>query len=284
MRLLLVFASALLAILSSSGLASARPLGVVKNEGVLRVAVYDDFPPFSYRENGAAKGIDVAVAEQIAGMLGVKLDVTFITAGETLDSDLRLNFLRGDLAGSPLSDVMMHVPHDRTFAAQQDMFFFAAPYFQEELVIAYDKDVEPEIRELRDLAGKPIAVEVDSASDLLLLMADDGVYRGKLRHYRTFAEVMATFLRKEAPIIIGVRSEIEGGLHETKQPIASVRFATLPQTNLIHQSWPVGVAVKANATDLAREVDNVLAKLRQSGELERIFDRFGVSYKNASAF
>ena len=58
----------------------------------INIAVYDDYPPYSYIEAGVAKGIDVDIAKEIAVKLNVELVITWMTPGETTEDDFR-NFL-----------------------------------------------------------------------------------------------------------------------------------------------------------------------------------------------
>lgn len=284
MRYCFAVLAVLLLACGSCRITEARPLDDVKAAGSLRLAVYEDYFPFSYKEGGTANGIDVAIARRLAEMLGVRLELVFVTPGETQEADLRLNLWRGDLAGSPLSDVLLHVPYDKAFAAQNDMVFLVAPYFEEELALAYDPGVLPLIHEIRDIAGQPVAAEVATAGDFLLLMADGGLHRQHVRHYRSFAEAMAGFLRKETPVLIGCRSEIEGALYRAGPPAAAIRVTTLPETGFVRQHWPVGLAVKANARDLAYELARALEELRDGGELKRIFAAYGVSYRTVAGY
>ena len=57
--------------------------------GRLDVAVYESFPPFSYRQDGKLVGLDVDLARKIAEKLGVKASFRELPAGETVDDDLR---------------------------------------------------------------------------------------------------------------------------------------------------------------------------------------------------
>lgn len=60
-------------------------LETVQTKGVLRVAVYRSFAPFS----DGGRGIDVDLAKALAAKLGVKPDVAAFDAGEEVSDDLR---------------------------------------------------------------------------------------------------------------------------------------------------------------------------------------------------
>ena len=65
--------------LAAAGLAAfparAAPLAKVIANGVLRVAVYRDFAPWSWRRGGAVVGIDVELGEALAKAIGVRAEI-----------------------------------------------------------------------------------------------------------------------------------------------------------------------------------------------------------------
>ena len=86
----------------------------------INIAVYDDYPPYSYIEAGVAKGIDVDIAKEIAVKLNVELVITWMTPGETTEDDFR-NFLwKGHIIHKVKADLMMRAPYDRTFSQKRD--------------------------------------------------------------------------------------------------------------------------------------------------------------------
>ncbi len=258
--------------------AYARPVDDVLASGTLRVAFYRDFFPFSYEEAGRLRGIDVEIAERIAKSLGVKLEPFLIFSGETLESDLRLSLWRGDLAGSQVADLMLHVPHDKQLEQRDELIFLTAPYMEEQLSLAFDRAAIENLDDPAVIAEKGAVVEVDTAGDYLLWMLDDGRYRDRLLHYRTFDEAIAAFLKGEAPVFAGDRSLIEGALHRAGRSPDTVGLASPSEADLVPLKWTVGGAVKTDSRDLAHAVNDILASLRESGELKRIFADYGVTY------
>ena len=66
MKKILILTSMLFSLLFS------RSLDEIKEEGFIIVAVYENFPPYSYIENGIEKGIDIDLALKIAKKNGCK--------------------------------------------------------------------------------------------------------------------------------------------------------------------------------------------------------------------
>src|ERR1035437_5370693 len=66
-------------------------LATIQHNGILSVALYNDFAPFS--NNG--KGIDVDLAHALAAKLGVKATPVWFNAGDDVDGDLRKMVWKG---------------------------------------------------------------------------------------------------------------------------------------------------------------------------------------------
>ena len=105
----LIFATSL----AVSSIAAARPLEEVQKTGVLRVAVYQDYKPYSWRENNQLVGIDVEIAKLLANSLHARLDLFELRADDDLNDDLRNGVWKGSVVGAAPGDVMLHVPYDK---------------------------------------------------------------------------------------------------------------------------------------------------------------------------
>ena len=258
--------------------AAARPLDQVVADGTLRVAVYGDNAPFSDAVNGKAEGIDADLARAIAERLKVKLDLRVVDAGDNVDGDLRLNLWRGDLAGSPLADLMLHVPTDRQLALRNDQVFFTAPYFEQEIAFAYRKGALEGFDRLDDIGDQTVALEGTSAADLMLLTAQGGRFRPNLKHYKSFEEAAKAYLAGEAPILAGTRAAIEAALFAAKAPRDDNPIATVPSTGLVKTRWEIGGAVRTDSRDLAYAVGDAITALNADGRLKAISEAYGVTY------
>ena len=102
----------LLALLAASvpGVAAAEGLDAVIASGTLRVGLTGDYKPFSYRDpqTGTFSGIDVDMAQALAGTMGVKLEIV-PTAWPKLMADLQGN--KFDVA---MGGVTINLPRLRT--------------------------------------------------------------------------------------------------------------------------------------------------------------------------
>jgi ABC-type amino acid transport substrate-binding protein len=243
--------------------------------GHLAVAVYDDFRPFSYVEDGVAKGIDVDVGQALAERLGVKANIIVRMAGEKMDDDLRVNVWRGPVTGGGVADIMLHVPIDRELAHRNDLVFWGVPYYQETIAIAVDPARVAERFELDLFRTETVAVEVDTVPDFFLSSALGGQVRGNIRHYLRFEEARDAFERGETAALMGTRAQIESHL---RIPKLRETISDFPLPPLYRSTWAIGFVVKTDSRDLAYALNDHVRELRASGELEAIFARHGVTF------
>jgi ABC-type amino acid transport substrate-binding protein len=258
--------------------ALARPLDEVVSSGSVRVALYGDNAPFSSEEAGRPRGIDVDLAQAIAEKLGVKLDLRLVDAGENVDGDFRLNLWKGDLAGSSLADLMLHVPHDRQLAIRNEQIFLTSPYFDQHLAFAYRKGKLEGFDALKDIEGQAVAVEGASASDLMLLTAEGGRYRQGLKHFRAFDEAAKAYLAGDATILAGTRANIAAALKAAGASPEENPIVEIAMPGLVKTRWEIGGAVRTDSRDLAYAVGDAIAALIAEGRLTAICAAYGVGF------
>lgn len=255
--------------------AGARPLDDVTASGFLRVAVYRDNPPFSFRKGGRLTGIDVDLAEKIAEKLGVRVDHMEQTAGETVSDDLRNAVWKGHYLGGGVADVMMHVPYSKDFALRNTEAVLFCPYQRENFAMARSPLRVPHPM-LAALPDEPVGVELDSLPDFYLLRYLGGRLRERVVHYRTIPEAVDGLEKGEVSAVVATQSQIEAALGERAKdfPVTPVAFSG----SMMAASWDIGMAVKENAHDLAYAVEDAVAALRQDGTLDAIFHGYGVTH------
>ena len=107
-------------------------MDAVRKRGRLKVAVYNNFPPYS----DAGKGIDVELGKALAAKLGLQAEIIGFLAGEDMGDDLRNMVWKGHyLRGEP-ADVMMRVPVDPVFAQANEQARIFGVYQQEVMGMA----------------------------------------------------------------------------------------------------------------------------------------------------
>jgi ABC-type amino acid transport substrate-binding protein len=266
-----IWALALLAVWVAWQPAAAQEgtlLDQVRKRGMLRVALYNEFAPFSDQ----GRGVDVDIAAALAARLGVKVQALWFDADENMEDDLRNMVWKGHYLGYGPADVMMHVPVDRDYMARNDKVMFFAPYHRERYGIAFDTARIPKLESMSALEDQPIGVQGDTLADTALLGADAGRYRSGVRHFEDVGEAVAALREGRVAAVLAQFGELEGALKGAK----GFEIVPPPIPMLYSRQWAIGLAVKAGQEDLARALQEAMNALAADGELARIFARHGV--------
>jgi polar amino acid transport system substrate-binding protein len=243
----------------------------IRQRGSLVVGVYNELPPF--HANG--KGIDVELAKALAKQLKLELSLLPFNAGENMGDDLRSMVWKGHYLGFGPADVLLHVPVDRPLMADNPKVEIFAPYFREQLMVARKLDEVPKLESLKDFGARRIAVAGQSLAGWLTIGADGGAYKDQLiTKWDDGVQAARALLRGEVAGAAGMASELESVL------AGDARFAIVPlPVPRMREGWAVGMSVKRESTDLARELQAAINTLSGNGELSNIFATQKVSWR-----
>lgn len=255
--------------------ASAASFDKVKAAGVMRVAVYRDFAPWSWRQDGKLVGIDVDLAEALARTIGVRAELIDFMADEDVGDDLRNMIWRGPLIGGSAADLMMHVPYDRAFSLANDRAVFLAPYYREGFQMACGVDTDCEVAPPQ-LKGKRLVAELDSIPDFYLSGSFGGVLRSDVQHLTSGDAALTAVKEGRADAVLATRAQVEHALMGGNARV-KVRHGPLPA--LPSPGWDVGLAVKDDSRDLGDALERAVAGLQKDGTLAAIFAKYGVTPK-----
>ncbi len=244
-------------------------------KGEISIAVYRDFPPFSYQRGGKLVGIDVDIAHHIAEQLDVKAHLIEQTADENVDDDLRNAIWKGHYLGGAVADVMLHIPYDRQLALRNDLVVLFGPYLKEEIVAARNIEKLGKDATLALFRFEKIAVELDSMADLYLTGAFGGSIRPNVLHYRTTEEAGLATQNGETAGMMGPRSQVEHSLSSNQE-----RFdiGVIPTPGLIKANWLIGAAVKNTYRQLGYAVEDIIATMVRDGKMASIFKDHNTTY------
>ena len=260
-------ATLLAALLCASAPASAD-WDKIRQSGHLKVAVYDQFAPFSDRSSG----IDVDLAKALAEKLGLKLSLLPFPAGENLSDDLRNMVWKGHYLGYGPADVMLNVPVEPLLMNESPKVSIFAPYHVETVRLVRSARSMPAFDGIDALAGKTIGVEKVSIAGMVLLGEGNGRFRDQVRIFDTAAEALAQLKAGQLDAVLANRSEIESIFRDDPAfPLSEVAFQRLPRAG-----WAVGMAVRKEDQDVARLLQAAVNEMKASGELQAIFARHGV--------
>lgn len=250
-----------------------QSLDEIIDRGFIEIGVYNDFPPYSWEENGEARGIDVEIGRVIAASLGVESRFVSFSADESVDSDLRNNVWRGPLIGDKVVNVMMRVPYNRDLAIRNELVVLTGQYQNEKIAIAYDEafyeDAKPVPAYFR---YDKVGVENDSIADFYLAGIGRGTVVPNMVRYRTPALAMAGLKAGEVRAVMGARGQLEWSagdgiaVHEPALPGLSVG------------QWTIGVAVRMNWRALGYAADDAIRAAAEDGTIAKIFADHGLTW------
>ncbi|MBP6037665.1 MAG: transporter substrate-binding domain-containing protein [Azonexus sp.] len=247
----------------------------IRKRGRLSVAVYNNFAPYS----DAEKGIDVEIGKALAAKLGLTPAIVGFNADEDMNDDLRNMVWKGHyLRGDP-ADLMLHVPVDKRLSDANDKVKIFGPYHMETVAMARVASRVPvptgsAAVALEVFTREKIAVETESMADSFLMTVLRGRLRDNVVHFKTVKEGVKALGDGAVAAVLANRAELEGALAGDTR--FALDLAALPEMTI--SRWPLGMAVKAEAPDLATALEGAMAELVRDGTIAAIFKRFGATH------
>lgn len=244
-------------------------------QGHMLFAVYEDYPPYSWEENGQPRGIDIEIARIIAEDLGVEARFNFVAAGENLDADLRNNIWKGALIGGKIANVMMRIPYDSAYKCRVEQVVFTGQYASESIAIAYDTASYPDEKPVPAyFRFDPVAVENDSISDFYLSSFAGGQLAAKVQRYPDMQEAMAALAGGQTKAAMGPLAQLEHGATDT------IKVHSPPLAGFAVSRWTIGVAVNFRYRPLSYAVDDAVRYAIEDGRIPQIFADYGLTYQS----
>lgn len=247
----------------------------ILERGAINIAVYEDFPPFSYEKDGELVGLDVDLGKIIAERLGVKAKFRVLTAGETVEDDLRHAIWKGHYLGGGISDLMMHVPTNREFAKRNEMVVIMGDYLQQNLVLVRDPIKTGDTPSLAVYRYEKIGVELDSFPDFFLSGFNGGSIRHNVVHYFTIEDAAKGLLSGDISAIFASKLQLESALGAD---LDKYSVDELLAPGLFNERWNIGLAVSANTRQLGYAIDDIMVELVKSGTVEALYKQHQLSY------
>lgn len=276
-RLFLALWLTLCCALAQADVVRVRAFDDIIESGVLKVAMYENFPPYSYQQDGQPRGVDFELAQKLAEGLGLKLEVLWVTPDETLDDDLRNFIWKGHyLRRDVLADVMLRVPYDREFSYKRnelgelinELVVMFGPYQRERWQTAYDDRRIEDVPSVAVFQYHPIGVEVDSVPSFYLSSVFEGRLAKNLHHYPSVQQAFAALKEGEVDATMAMRGEIEWLMAQAGD--SHLKLAENAYPNMGKQVWDLGMAVHESNRQLAYALEEVLEPLILEGGMEKL--------------
>jgi ABC-type amino acid transport substrate-binding protein len=247
-RLLLI--ATILGLSPEPGAADEDALGRIREKGILRVCADPSNLPFSGSDE-ATPGFEVELARLIASELGVEAQFEWnLTYHRALKP-----FRQG------ICQLFMGLPADDRFMESNPWIAVSRPYYVMGHAIVARADAN--VRTVRDLVGKRVAIDAVSPADFYLydMGIDRGIYHG---HDKAFQAVAGG----EAPAAI-IWLPVASWLARDRPEL---RVTPFPERRL---EFPIGAGVRRRDVALAPAVDAALARLTERGQVKEVLLRYG---------
>jgi len=222
--------------------AAADALENITKAGVLKVGIFEDFPPFaSLGSSMKIEGYDVDMAEKLAAALGVKAELVGITGQNRIP-----------LLSEGKVDVLLSIGFSDERAQVVDFTKAYAPYY---IAVMGPKDVD--VKGPADLAGKTIAVNRGTLEDTEVTKVAPAT--ADIQRFTDYAGVISAFLSGQSQLMV-VGNDV-GATILAKNPKIE------PVEKFLLLTSPSNMAVKKGETALQAKVDEVLAGMKKDGTL-----------------
>ncbi len=239
----MVLLSGLLA--AGSGPAVADVVDDIAKSGVVKIGIFEDFPPFaSLGTDMQIQGYDVDMANLIGKALGVKAELVGINGQN------RIPFLTEGKV-----DLLLSIGFSDERAQVVD---FTAPYAPYYIVVMGPRDVE--VKGPADLKGKTIAVNKGTLEDTeVTKVAPEGA---DIQRFNDYSGVISAFLSGQSQLMV-VGNDVGATIlakNPTIEPVEKFQLLTSPSN----------MAVKKGETGLQQKLNDVIAGMRKDGSLNEL--------------
>lgn len=226
-------------------IAQADELDDIANAGVIKVGIFEDFPPFSSAGTDLkSQGYDIDVINALAKGLGVTPELIGITGQNRIPSltEHKLNLL-----------VSVGVSDER-----KKVVAFTAPYAPYSIDVMGPKAIM--VKGPADLAGKSVAVNRGTLEDTSLTEvapADTDIQR-----FNDYNGVISAFLSGQVQLMV-VGNDV-GAAVLAKQPSIE------PESKFQLLNSPSAMAINKGEDRLLAKLEEILARMKSDGTLDSI--------------
>ena len=234
------------ALMLSATLVHADTLDDVQKNGVLRVAVPQDFPPFgSVTADLKPQGLDIDVATLIAKKMGVKVELIPVSSAN------RIAYLQTKKVDLVISSMGKNAEREKVI----DFTAAYAPFFNGVFGPADQKISAP-----ADLAGKSIGVTRGSVEDLELSKIAPS--NTTIKRYEDNNGTISAFLSNQVQLV--ATGNVIAAAIIAKNPPKK------PETKFLIKDSPCFIGLNKDEKKLQDKVNTILAEAKKDGALSAL--------------
>ncbi len=218
-----------------------------ESKGTLVMATNAEFPPYEFHEGGEIVGIDVEIARAIAEEMGMDFEIEDI-AFDSIIPEVQSGKADFGAAGMTVTeDRLMSVDFSDTYATAT------------QVIIVQEGNTD--IATPDDLANKTIGVQLGTTGDIYVSDVEGATVE---QYNKGFEAVQALTQGKvDAVVIDGEPAKVFVSQNEGLK-ILDEAFTT----------EEYAICVKKGNTELLEGINAAIAKLKESGQLQEIIDKY----------
>jgi polar amino acid transport system substrate-binding protein len=242
-----------LAIGLAGSAASARPLAVIRDRGVLSLCAHANALPYASKTQDPP-GFQIELARALARELGVTLQVEWVVSGiqfRIADCDIVLDTIA--------------VPE----AQAERRLDLSKPYQRSGVGLAVRPDAMS-VGKFEDLVGRRVAVQSRSLAGMLLQQR--GV---RLASFGFEEEMIEAVVKGE--VDAAAVSPASAGYFNLRHPESPVRFVHAYDTEP-ELRWNLAVGLRRADPSFREAIDGALDRLIADGTVQKIYAHYGVEY------
>ncbi len=221
-------------------------------ENVLVVGTSDDYPPYTFSQNGQVVGFDIDLVREIARRMACQIEL------KTMSFDvLLLELQRGTLqvvaAGTtPTQERAMKV-------------FFSSPYIMGDPLLAVTRASDLAVPNLAAMQGKKVVVNGGYTADFYM-SAQPGVFLEKLE---TVAECLLALERHKADVYVVAQSAF--------QPFLKLRGHDQFKSQLLADvTEKYALAISKKYPELFEKIESALTEILEDGTIDDLKKKWGL--------
>lgn len=227
-------------------------VAAVKAAGKIVMVTNAEFPPFEFKEGDSIVGVDVEIAQKIAEKIGVPLEITDIAFASVVPS-VQSGKAEFGASGMTITE------------ARLKNVDFSDPYFTSTQVIIVGAESAVTGRE--DLNGKIVGVQTGTTGDSYCTNEDgkSDVQISEVKRYNKGMDAVSDLIAGRLDAVV-----IDKNTAEALAANNSGKVKVLDEA-MTEENYAICVA-KGSA--LVEVINEVLAEIKENGELEAIFKKY----------
>lgn len=225
----------------------------IQERGILRVGVDPTFPPFALAEGDTVDGIDIALAQALAGTMGLEAQFTYFGYDGLYDA------LTTDQVDVLISALVI-MPERTKDIAYTDTYFDAGQF----LFVP----VASEIAGMADLSGRTLAVELGALGHVEALKWEGRLSDLEMNTFGSATEALEAVVMGGADAALIDRVSGLLFIHDQSGQDNQLAFLATPVL-----SEPYAMAVRIEDRILLKELNEALLDLKNAARLDEIIDQ-----------